>query len=651
MAINGANNLLELGMSGLKAAQQGLATTSHNIANAGTPGYSRQRVEFVAGEPVLKGGSFLGTGVQVAEIRRSYDRFLSRELQADTATAAEQRVHHELAARLDSLLSDEATGLAPVLQGFFAGVEEAAASPTSAAAREVMLDRADRLAERFRSLDARLQQTQAAVEGRALTAVDAINALANNIAGLNHEIARTDARGGAPNDLLDQRDELVRKLSEQAGVTTQVQNDGSINVSIGSGQDLVVGETAFRLAVDSRPGDPRGMNLMLLGSGDAAVAVTDEISGGTLGGLIAFEQGLQADANRQLDEIALGLADAMNRQHRRGLDQRGNLGGDLFTALNAPALQEGRALGATGNGGSAQLEVSVQSATALQGRDYVLDYDGASYRLRGARAGEVVASFDRLPQDFASEGFSIALSEGELAAGDSFIIRPAAGAAAGMRRLAADGASLALAAAVRSDAAATNLGDGVIGPPAVEGMGGVGLADPITLTFEASSGQFRVSSPPGGTLDYDPSAAGNTQLQLPVAGFGELRFALSGSPADGDRFRIEANRGADGDNRNALALSGLQDAPLVFGGSSTLAAGYEQTVGTVAGRTQGLSIAADASEKVLQRTADTRQSVSGVNLDEEATELMRYQRAYEAAARVISVADELFRTFLRATGG
>lgn len=644
-------NLFGLGLSGLRAAQFGLATTSHNIANAGTPGYSRQQVGLAAGVPFFDAGNYFGTGVRLVEVRRSYDQFLLRELQTETALAAEQRLHHSLAARLDALFSDPSTGLATSLQGYFDALQEAAADPASGTARQVVLDQADRLAERFRVLDSRLRQTHDAVEAEARSAVESINTLAAEVARLNRGIAQARGMGGVPNDLLDQRDELVRQLGAQVGITTLVQDDGSLNVYVGSGQTLVVGAEAYRLAVVPRGSDRPGFGLALQGGGGGGVDVTGQIRGGTLGALIGFEGGLLADAERRLGQLALGLADAMNTQHRLGMDQNGLIGGDLFTPLNAPALLNARSMAQAGNAGDARLEVTIDSVAALTDSDYLLSYDGADFRLVRLRDNAVVGTFAALPQGISGEGFGIALAGGALAAGDSFLIRPAAGAAQQMRRVLSDGASLALASPVRARAAPDNLGEARIGAVTVAGLTGVPLAAPVTLTYDAGSGGFLVGSPPGGTLVYDPVADSGATLTLAVPGFGELRFAITGTPENGDRLILESNRLGIGDNGNALALAGIAEAPLLLGGTASLAQAYERTLGDIASRTRGLALAADAQERLLQRAEETREALSGVNLDEEAAALLRYQQAYQASARVIAASDELFQTLLNALGG
>ena len=635
-------NLFGVSLSGLRAAQLGLATTSHNIANAGTPGYSRQRLDLAAGVPLFDSGSYFGSGVRLLEVRRSYDQFLTHELRSETAFAAEQRLHHTLAAGVDALLSDTGTSLAASLQGYFDALQEVAADPASGTARQFLLDQADGLAGRFRDLDGRLRQTHDAVEAEARGAVESINTLAAEVARLNRGIAQARGQGAAPNDLLDQRDELMRQLAAQVGVTTLMQDDGSLNIYIGSGQTLVVGSESYRLALAPRGADRPTAGVLLEGGGGGQVEVTSQVRGGALGA---------ADAERRLGQIALGLADAMNAQHRLGMDQNGRIGGDLFTAVNDPTLTSARALAQVSNSGNARLDVMIDSVADLGESDYLLSYDGSAYQLVRMSDKALIGTFASLPQGLGSEGFSIALASGSPAPGDGFIIRPTAGAAQQMRRVAADGASLALASPVRAAAAADNLGAAGIGAVAVGGLTGIPLANAVNLTYDESVGGFLVGTPPGGILAYDPVADSGSTLALTVPGFGEMRFVVTGTPENGDLLTIESNLLGTGDNKNALALAGLQESPLLLRGTASLAQAYELTVGEIASRTRSLSLSADTQERLLQRAQESREALSGVNLDEEAADLLRYQQAYEASARVIAASNELFRTLLNALGG
>lgn len=641
-------DLLQLGLSGLLASQYGLNTTSHNIANASTPGYNRQSVVFGSSTPVYSGGSYLGTGVSVTEIRRSYDQFLTRELHMATSGAADHGVQHALAAELDLLLGSPETGLSSVLQGFFGALEDAAADPASLASRQLVIDEANRLAGRFRSLDARFQQAHEGIRASARTTVEEINALVQGIADLDRRIASLGSGSGQPHDLLDQRDELLRQLSERVAVTAVAQDDGSLNLFVGTGQALLVGGQARRLEVTDAPS---GTGIAIVDPNGSRLDVTGHLGGGVLGGMLAFEQGLLADAQRMIGQMALAVSDQLNAQHAQGMDLDGAIGGLFFTDINDPALTLARASADPSNTGSAALAVTLDDPSQLQNSDYRLSFDGTDYRLVRARDNQLIGTFAALPQTFAGEGFSIDLAAGAMAAGDSFTIRPAAGAAGGMEPAVADPESLAFASPVRSGADAGNLGDGTIGSVSIDGFAGVTLGAPVTLTYDAAGGQLLVSAPPGGSIPYDPATDSGSTLTLPVPGFGDLSFSISATPADGDVFRIEGNDGGSGDNTNLLALSALQEEAVLYGGTATFAQGYERTVSDVASRTHGLAVSLDAQEQVLTRAEDQRQAQSGVNLDEEAAKLLEYQQAYDASARVISVANELFQTLLRATGG
>lgn len=664
-------SLFDMGLSGLGAAQIGLATTAHNITNAGTAGYSRQRVDIQAATPVIMAGSptkdvYVGTGVQVGDVRRSYDQMLSRELLADTTAAAGDRVQQGLAAQLDGLFSDTATSLAPMLQGYFNALGDAAANPSSAATRQVVLDQADGLAGRFRTLDSHLQQVHATVAGNASASVNTINGLASGIAQLNVGIVKASATGATPNDLLDQRDELLRQLAEQVGVTTQGRGDGSINVAIGSGQTLVLGMKANRLTTGQSGADPTVTGVFLVNSDGTRSELTSQVSGGALGAQVGFERGLLADADRQLGQLALGLAEQTNAQHRVGLDQTGQLGGDLFTTVNSPTLVAGRVRGDASNSNAA-LTVTVNSVAALQDSDYRLSYDGNQYQLLRTRDNQV-STAATLAEVGTSEGLSIDLSAGSnpMAAGDSFTIRPTAGAAGALRMVLSDSTSLALASPVRTAVGTGNLGNAQLGATAATNLVGGLLTTAVTLTYDAAAGGFLVGTPPGtvpgtppggtpgGTtgeiLAYDPAVDSGSALTLPVAGFGDLTFSITGTPTNGDSFSIEGNVGGTGDNRNALALSGLQNAQALRGGAS-LTQGYQRTVARIASTTSGLELSATAQESILQQTQTSRQTLSGVNLDEEAAALLQYQNSYAAAAQIITVANQVFQTLLSALKG
>jgi len=644
-------DLLSVGLSGLLASQRALNTTAHNVANTNTPGYSRQRVELHTRPAQGAGGLYVGRGVDIADITRSYDQFLTREVQVSTSAAAEYGTQYELAKELDALLGTSETGLSEPLQAFFDAIEEVSADPASLAARQLLIDQGGQLANRFQTLDARFELLGDGVESRARVATDEINSLAASIADLNAKIATSQGDEGQPNDLLDQRDELLRQLSEQVSVTTVSQDDGALNVYVGSGQALVVGGKSRELAVVVREADPNSVGILIGQPGATSVEVTSEIRGGTLGALLDFDQGMLDDAQRQVGLIALGLAEQFNAQHQLGMDLDGNLGGLFFTDVNAPELQSARVSGHVSNTGTASLGVNIISVGDLQDSDYRLSYDGMEYRLVRESDQALIGTYPTLPQTVADEGFEIQIDAGAVAAGDQFTLRPSASAMRLFEVAAPDSRSLALAAPVRTAASVENLGDAAIGPAVVDDLAGTPLAGAITLTYSSSANQFQVSLPPGGTLSYDPGTDSGESLTFNVPTFGDISFAVSGIPLDGDRFTLESNAGGAGDNSNALLLSDLQALRALSGGTATFAESYTNTVSDVASRTSSLERMSTTQTELLRRSEDARAEYSGVNLDEEAANLMRFQQAYEASARVVSVANEIFQSLLRAFGG
>ncbi len=488
-------DLLGVGLSGLLASQGAMDTISHNIANVNTPGYSRQRVELATRTPQWDGAQYFGSGVDIANVQRCFSDLLARDVRTSTSAAADQRVQHDMAAQLDALLGSAETGLGPVLQDFFNSIEDAAADPTDLSARELVLNQADQLAQRFHALDTRFQQLRANVQAQGRTAVGEINSIAQAIADLNSQIVSAGGASGQPNDLLDQRDQLVTDLAQRVGVTTTVQEDGALNVFIGTGQSLVMGGDARQLAVTGGGEDGSQFGILFVNRNGATSDVTSEITGGELGGLLAFGNGMLADAQRRTDQLALGVADQLNVQHQLGMDLRGQLGGLFFNDINSPGLQAARAAGDSENTGSAVLAVTVDRVDQLQDSDYRLLYDGSQYSLIRLSDNSVVksASLNDLTN---GKGFSITLT-GSMAAGDSFTIRPAAGAGRQINVQLADGRALALAGPVRTAATVGNQGNANIGAADVTNLVGTPLGTAITLTYDAAIGGFDVSSPQG----------------------------------------------------------------------------------------------------------------------------------------------------------
>ena len=637
-----SSSIFGIGLSGLTAAQAGLATTGHNIANVNTPGYTRQQVLQSTRTPQFTGAGYFGQGVNADTVRRVYSDFLASQVNQTQASAADLAVREAKLIQLDNLMGDDASSLAPALDDFFAGVNAVAARPADIPARQSMLSAAQALVARFNTLGEQLAEVRSGTNTQIEATVGTINSYSTQIAGLNRRIAEATAVAGnlAPaNDLLDQRDALVLELNRQIGATAVAQGDGALNVFLSNGQALVVGETAYALQAFRAPTDPGNIAVGLQTPGGFVPFRTQDVTGGALGGLMRFRDGELALAENSLGRIAIVAADAFNDQHRLGVDLTGALGKDFFTVPPARAVTLI---------GSASLSATISNPGALAASDYQVAYDGSSYRVTRLADG-VAQTFATLPQTV--DGVAIAVASGTPAAGDLFLIQPTRSAALDLGLAVKDPAAIAAAAPIRTDAASANTGSGRISGATVDANYlATPLAGPVSFTFASPPTTFStvgaVDVTVGTTTTNYPAGASIPYVQGATVAFGGLTFTLDGAPAGGDVFTVRPNSGGTGDARNALRLAGLSTANLVAGGTTTLHGAYGQAISAIGNATRETGIESAAQERLLQQAQDTQASVSGVNLDEEAANLQRYQQAYQAAGKVMAIAASLFQTVL-----
>jgi flagellar hook-associated protein 1 FlgK len=634
-----ATSILGIATSGVAAARAGLATTAHNIANVNTEGFSRQNVVQSTPVPAFTGAGFLGAGVAVVTVRRAWNEVLEQQARAAGSRAAGAA---ELAAQLralDDLLADPQAGLAPALDEFFGGLNEVAAHPADAAARQSLVSRAEALAARFRGLDARLDDLRARANRQTEETIAAVNATAARIAELNRRILEASSLGARlqpPNDLLDARDSLVRELGRAIGATAVAQSDGSLNVFVAGGQAIVVGGSAYALVTSPDPESPQDVAISLqAGSAPVALRAAD-FSGGRLGALLEFRNADLAGARNALGRIAIALAGQMNAQHRLGQDLDGAMGGALFAA-GAPAVTA-RAT----NAGTAQLAATLADASALTTSAYRVLWDGAAWQVERLSDG-MSWSFAALPQTV--DGVTLALASGTPAAGDSFRLEPTASGAAEFALLVRQPRRLAAAAPIRAATSAGNTGSGVVSALAVDAPPppDPNLAQTVTITFTGPN-TFDVA----GTGTGNPTGVAYTS-GAPIR-FNGWTLTLEGAPAAGDVFTVQANTGAVADNRNMLALAALHGARGIEGGTASYGEAWSALVGAVGSRAREMQVNEQALERLAAQAEASRQELSGVNLDEEAANLLRYQQAWQASAKALAIADALFASLLELGG-
>jgi flagellar hook-associated protein 1 FlgK len=628
-------------VSGLLAFQRGLAVTGHNIANVNTPGYSRQRVELVTRTPQFTGGGFVGTGVTSNTVSRVYDGFITTQFRAATSTTSQLEHYHQMAAQVDNLFADPQAGLSPTLQAYFSAVHDVASDPTSIPARQVMLAAANSLAARFHHLDGQLTDMRASVNTEITDTVNEINDLSQGIADINSEIVRYQgfAGGQVPNDLLDRRDELVRQLAEKVAVTTVPQDDGALNVFIGNGQTLVLGALATDLSVSRDAYDATRYEVAFTVGGTTTV-ISDALTGGTLGGALQFRNEILDGAQNTLGRVAMALSSSMNDQHQLGMDLTGALGGDFFYDIAASSVQ---VLDNSSNTGSGVVAAAVTDVSALTTSDYLLQRTGASYTLTRLSDNSVttLTTFPGASEEV--DGVTLTLSSGTIAVGDRILIRPTRQAAGDFAVALTDPSEIAAAAPIRTVTTLANTGNASISAGTVNSPPptNANLTQTVTLTF-TSSAQFDVN----GTGTGNPSGVAYTSGgNITYNGW---TIQINGTPQAGDVFTIQANTNGYSDNRNARLMADLQSTGVLNGSTTTYQDAYGALVADVGTKTHSAEVNYRAQESLLSHVTEARDAVSAVNLDEEAANMMRFQQAYQAAAQMISVSDNVFQTLLAA---
>lgn len=656
-------DLLNIGLSGLSASKSQLSITGHNISNVNTPGYSRQDASQATRTPQFSGAGYVGSGTTLVEIRRTYSEFLTSQLRSSTSLSSDVEAYKSQINQLDSLLAGSTTGITPSLQKFFSAMQTAAEDPSNIPARQLVLAEAEGLARRFNTVSDRLSEQNNFTNKQMSAVTDQVNRLAGSIGSLNQAISIASANGNKPNDLLDKRDEAVRQLSTYIGVTVTPQDDNSFNISVGTGQPLVVGSTVSRLEVVPGQGNPDRHEIQFV-SGNSRQGITSQISGGELGGLIRYREEVLDSTMNSLGRLALAVSDQVNSQQTQGLDLKGQIGAALFGDFNAPSLMGLRATPFSGNTSAADASLRITDAGSLSISDYRMEFDGTNYSARrlSDNASISVTQNAGTPAflSFADsngndQGFTVAIS-GTPAAGDRFSLQPTRSGAADIKTVLDQAGQLAFAAPVRAQSNLQNVGNGVISQPessAVVDIDGLKTALPADITLTYNSGTPPTVTGAGVTqvspTDFTPGQT--NQMEVTIDGH-SFTFTISGRPQQGDTFSIGFNKNGVSDNRNALKMVELQTKqtigadPTVPGSGKSFTDGYGELVERVGTLTAQSRMDSDATGAILKQATDNRDSLSAVNLDEEAANLIKFEQYYNASAQIIQVARSMFDTLI-----
>lgn len=642
------SSLFNIGLTGLNVAQAGLSVTSHNISNAGTAGYSRQSTVQSTNPALFTGAGFFGEGAKVDTVKRAYDRFLSNQVLSAETKYAEYDTYSTEINQIDNMLSDPSVGLSPALAGFFEGVQEVAANPSSIPARQALLSSAESMVARFQNLSLRMNDVRAGIEGQIQETVSEISTFAKGIATLNNNITVAQQAGQSQpaNDLLDKRDELVKGLNQLVRVSTTMASDGSMSVFIGTGQPLVVGSVATDLEARPSLEDPRRNSVNIIAQSGAGIIIPEALlGGGKLGGLLDMRATLDV-AQNQMGLIAVGLTAAFNDQHRLGIDLNNKIGTEFFKPATV-TVQPFR------NTTTAVPKVEYDEISKLTADDYRLTFtdNAGAYTLTRISDGVSVSA--------SAVGLKVTPEPaGSNKAGDSFLIQPTRDAAANVGVSITDTRMVAAAAPVASGAISANRGTASITAPVVSSttdLASFGTpAAPMKLTYTAGTNTF-AGFPAGLPITYTPLngtavtvAAGSA---IPYTSgmsvsLGGVSFSIAGAPQDQDSFTVNQSVGGVSDSRNAVLLGNLQTSKLMISAagqpSATFQSVYSQLVSNIGNKAREVEVNRDAQESLVAQATQAQQSVAGVNLDEEAANLIRYQQSYQASSKVMSIASKLF---------
>lgn len=655
-----SNSMFYTGLSGLNAAQAALVTTGHNTANVNTPGYSRQAAQLASNGGIYSPSvGFFGSGVKVGDVTRSYDQYLASQLGQAQSLSQSLTTYYTQISQIDNLLADQKAGLAPQLQSLFTNIQAVANTPADPAARQQLISSAQATANQFRSMDQYLTGLNGSVNDQIAGSVEQINTYAEQIASLNKQVAMlSNATGGqAPNDLLDQRDQLVNEVGQLVGTKLVVQDGGQYNIFIGNGQTLVLGDRATKLAAVASSGDPTRAVVAVVNPAGNAVQLQDSMlgGGGSLGGLLQFRSETLAPAQNSLGRMAIALADAFNAQQNLGIDLTGVLGSDFFSQASPSVLSNSK------NTGNLVLTPSFSDSGQLTTSDYRLDVKAdltfSVTRLSDNKifsATELAASAP--PNTF--DGVTLTVSSGVGAPGDSFLIQPTRTGARDLSVLVSDPARIAAASPVVTGNTAGNQGSGAISAGKVDAAYlATPLTGTVTLTYNSATNQLSgfpagaavTVTPANGVPDpASPYAAGAPVTYSPGAAmsFNGITVTISGKPSNGDRFTVEKNNGGVSDGSNALLLGALQNKKTMGNGSASFNDAYAQLVSSVGNKARQIQIAGTAQTSLTTQIRSAQQSVSGVNQDEETANLLMFQQMYQANAKVIQTASTMFDAVL-----
>ena len=641
MAISG--DPVKIGVSGLLAFQRAIATTGHNIVNSNTEGFSRQSVENGVNNPIESGSGFVGTGTNVLQVSRAYNEFIQRQLIDSTSSAAKFEKFSDLASNVDLLLSDPEAGISPSLQEFFNELRDVSNNPSSISSRKTLLAGAESLVERFHFMQDEFTAIQQQVNNEMKNITTQINSYTESLVDINNKLKSSSSLDlkNPPNDLLDQRDEMLKQLAQKIDIQIVEGKSGAVDIFVANGQALVVGAGASELVLSANKYDSSTQEISLKTSRGFTMEISESIKSGELGGILDFRDNALNQAQNALGRIAGAFTKSINDQHSLGLDLDSNQGSDFFE------IGDGEAFSHINNTGNATIATTIDDCLCLTNNDYVLAYDGINWTITNEDTGDSFSTTN-MAAGASFEGINFKVNSGAMNAGDSFLIRPTRNISSTMNLLISNPSKIAAASMVYAEANLNNSGSGAITQGSIPSQNPINanINNPVDIVFNNPPSTFDIIDVNTGTT----LSAGNTYQSGQTISMNGWETTITGSPDAGDNFNVRFNSDAGGDNRNALALAAIQQLKLLDGGIETFEGAYGDLVSDMGTKTHQAEINRVAQASLLEQSQSKRDAFSGVNLDEEAAQLMRLQQAYQAAAQVVAMGNRMFDTLISKLG-
>jgi flagellar hook-associated protein 1 FlgK len=664
-------SVLNIGTRALTANQVALQTVGNNIANVDTPGYSRQKAVFTAVEGQYTGAGYVGKGVEVKTIQRTYDEFLTRQSNISSANASADAARVTKLNQLQDIFTGGTSGLGAAISDMMNSFSDVASAPTDLTARTVALTRIDETANRFRATSQALDDLQNGMKQELNQKADAINSLAKNIAAVNVEIARGQGTGQLPNDLLDRRDQLIHDLNQYVQTTPIPAEDGTIGLLLAGSQSLVLGGNMSPVSIISDDyGDPFKSKLAIDSNGQIRPLDESVMGGGEIAGLLRFQNNDLIEGRNLLGRLTTAITLEMNAQHALGLDLDGNPGAKLFTVpdLNTVAnIRVPESPAKVNSNPNVSVTLAITDDTKLAASDYTINFstpssgsivrlsDGTVTPFTMTDGSSLIANIDGLTLEMPS---ALTDPAEKPIGGDRFLIKPFCTSASNVAREFSNIRQLAVASPIAGAMGTANRGS--LQLVSLSALSNVQPSPegkyPVVLTFTSATTYTRSDE-----VDIDGNPTPNaTELTFepntPITGLSpdaNWSLKLSGVPQAGDSFQVIDVKDPDDQYNidlklnagNATAMLGLRDKLMFDGGAMT--DGFAGAISVIGIRTQSAGYAATVSSSIAASMEKDRSSVSGVNLDEEAAQLIQYQQAYQAASKMIQIAQNIFDTLIQ----